>query len=170
MLACVIAAEWIVKDNSQFYKNHHNFTKKHFITISHIKKLKNVVRYVQHVFREHQAIHETCDFFESLFSLVKLFVRYTLFSRASVYCTKLFLTLSEVWCLLVLCLRSCAASKSVLRYTHTRIPFDQVQYLAHALARRGNTFHSTKYSTSPTRSRGEVTRIPFDQVQYLAHA
>ena len=154
MLACVIAAEWIVKDNSQFYKNHHNFTKKHFITISHIKKLKNVVRYVQHVFREHQAIHETCDFFESLFSLVKLFVRYTLFSRASVYCTKLFLTLSEVWCLLVLCLRSCAASKSVLRYTHTRIPFDQVQYLAHALARRGNTH----------------THIPFDQVQYLAHA
>ena len=119
MLACVIAAEWIVKDNSQIYKNHHNFPKKHFITISHIKKLKNVVRYVQHVFREHQAIHETCDFFESLFSLVKLFVRYTLFSRASVYCTKLFLTLSEVWCLLVLCLRSCATSKSVLRYTHT---------------------------------------------------
>ena len=119
MLACVIAAEWIVKDNSQIYKNHHNFPKKHFITISHIKKLKNVVRYVQHVFREHQAIHETCDFFESLFSLVKLFVRYTLFSRASVYCTKLFLTLSEVWCLLVLCLRSSTVSKSVLRYTHT---------------------------------------------------
>ena len=119
MLACVIIAEWIVKDNSQLYKNHHNFPKKHFITISHIKKLKNVVRYVQHVFREHQAIHETCDFFESLFSLVKLFVRYTLFSRASVYCTKRFLTLSEVWCLLVLCLRSCATSKSVLRYTHT---------------------------------------------------
>ena len=120
MLACVIAVEWIVKDNSQIYKNHHNFPKKHFITISHIKKLNNVVRYVQYVFREHQAIYETCDFFESLFSLVKLFVRYTLFSRASVYCTKLFLTLSEVWCLLVLCLRSCATSKSVLRYTHTQ--------------------------------------------------
>ena len=119
MLACVIVAEWIVKDNSQIYKNHHNFPKKHFIIISQVKKLKNVVRYVQHVFREQQAIHETCDFFESLFSLVKLFVHYTLFSRASVYCTKLFLTLSEVWCLLVLCLRSCAASKSVLRYTHT---------------------------------------------------
>ena len=127
MLACVIVAEWIVKDNSQIYKNHHNFPKKHFITISHIKKLKNVVRYVQHVFREHQAIHETCDFFESLFSLVKLFVRYTLFSRASVYCTKLFLTLSEVWCLLVLCLRSCATSKSFVQtsplftHTHTRM-------------------------------------------------
>ena len=121
MLACVIVAEWIVKDNSQIYKNHHNFLKKHFITISHIKKLNNVVRYVHHVFREHQAIHETCDFFESLFSLVKLFVRYTLFSRASMYCTKLFLTLSEVWCLLVLCLRSYATSKSVLRYTHTHI-------------------------------------------------
>ena len=121
MLACVIIAEWIVKDNSQFYKNHHNFPKKHFITISQVKKLKNVVRYVQYVFREHQAIHETCDFFESLFSLVKLFVRYTLFSRASVYCTKLFLTLSEVWCLLVLCLRSSTVSKSVLRYTHSYV-------------------------------------------------
>ena len=120
MLACVIVAEWIVKDNSQIYKNYHNFLKKHFITISHVKKLTNVVRYVQHVFREHQAIHETCDFFESLFSLVKLFIRYTLFSRASVYCTKLFLTLSEVWCLLVLCLRSCAASKSFALYTHTQ--------------------------------------------------
>ena len=142
MLACVIVAEWIVKDNSQLYKNHHNFPKKHFIIISQVKKLKNVVRYVQYVFREHQTIHETCDFFESLFSLVKLFVHYTLFSRASVYCTKLFLTLSEVWCLLVLCLRSSTVSKSVL------------QYLAHALAQRGNTysdtFHSTKYSTSPT--------------------
>ena len=144
MLACVIIAEWIVKDNSQFYKNHHNFPKKHFIIISQVKKLKNVVRYVQYVFCEHQAIHETCDFFESLFSHVKLFVHYTLFSRASVYCTKLFLTLSEVWpCLLVLCLRSCATSKSFLLYTHTHththIPFDQVQYLALALARRGNT-------------------------------
>ena len=119
MLACVIVAEWIVKDNSQLYKNFHNFLKKHFITISHVKKLTNVVRYVQCVFHEHQRIHETCDFFESLFSLVKLFVRYTLFSRASVYCTKLFLTLSEVWCLLVLCLRSSTVSKSVLRYTHT---------------------------------------------------
>ena len=119
MLACVIVAEWIVKDNSQIYKNHHNFPKKHFITISQVKKLKNVVRYIQCVFHEHQRIHETCDFFESLFSLVKLFVRYTLFSRASVYCTKLFLTLSEVWCLLVLCLRSCATSKSFVLYTHT---------------------------------------------------
>ena len=127
MLACVIVAEWIVKDNSQIYKNYHNFPKKHFITISQVKKLKNVVRYVQHVFREHQSIHETCDFFESLFSLVKLFVRYTLFSRASVYCTKLFLTLSEVWCLLVLCLRSCAASKSFVLYTHTHKNAPEVQ-------------------------------------------
>ena len=127
MLACVIVAEWIVKDNSQFYKNLHNFLKKHFITISHVKKLTNVIRYVQCVFREHQRIHETCDFFESLFSLVKLFVRYTLFSRASVYCTKLFLTLSEVWCLLVLCLRSSTVSKSVLRYTHTHKNAPEVQ-------------------------------------------
>ena len=122
MLACVIVAEWIIKDNSQLYKNLHNFLKKHFITISHVKKLTNVVRYVQCVFHEHQRIHETCDFFESLFSLVKLFVRYTLFSRASVYCTKLFLMLSEVWCLLVLCLRSCATSKSFLLYTHKNAP------------------------------------------------
>ena len=127
MLACVIVAEWIVKDNSQLYKNHHNFPKKHFITISQVKKLTNVVRYVQCVFHEHQRIHETCDFFESLFSLVKLFVRYTLFSRASVNCTKLFLTLSEVWCLLALRLQSCAASKSVLRYTHTDKNAPEVQ-------------------------------------------
>ena len=159
MLACVIAAEWIVKDNSQFYKNHHNFPKKHFITISHIKKLKNVVRYVQHVFREHQAIHETCDFFESLFSLVKLFVRYTLFFKSF---SILYQTFSNAqWSLVSasavlaeLCNLKVICALHTHTRTHTRIPFDQVQYLAHALARRGNTH----------------THIPFDQVQYLAHA
>ena len=119
MLACVIVVEWIVKDNSQLYKNLHDFLKKHFITISHVKKLTNVIRYVQCVFHEHQRIHETCDFFESLFSLLKLFILSTLVSRASVYCTKLLLTFSEVWCLLVAEQYSLKVSFTLHTHTHT---------------------------------------------------